>query len=498
MKQSSPLLFLLFLLLCLTGVFVHFSDFMAPLKTALQSDAIPEEILKYGKMGKIFKNLNLVQSTYNDTTRFPRTSPAQQDLNTITFQKKRQVGDYLVTVNREQKKSWKSRSLDFPAFLDPSLPVVSLAVDTAYLTDPQIGLLAHPDQRGDLWERPAEITYWEKRQPLFTTRVGLRLQGATQTLTPLNNYRFSFRQEYGLAALPPRTMPQSAHTAINTVTITLRNNSFAFPFLDYVAHDIAQRLGCLVPRQEPAYLIINGKLLGLGILSEHLNRRQWRNHTGHDPSFFFELNGENNAQDEQLYRTRVEDLVRRPEKLLMERVAQTIDLENLSRHILCLAWCGAGDPGKGAAVLNSSSRPTKLQWTTEQVSLQIEDRTDIQPGLLLPAWQQPGFTLLFKRRHENPKALLFYRLFTESPKYRLFFLQLVRRLLKHELSIPSLQERLRSFRLILRAVNPRDDIPTGDLQRYLLNRNSFLLRELSQLTGSQDPSLPVSLYSTDE
>ena len=78
-----------------------------------------------------------------------------------------------------------------------TLPMMSLIVDPDDLGDPERGIFANPNKRGNTWERPVDVTYVDKdRRSGFHVPAGLRIHGMSSRYFPKKPLRLYFRQEY--------------------------------------------------------------------------------------------------------------------------------------------------------------------------------------------------------------------------------------------------------------------------------------------------------------
>src|SRR5215210_4770422 len=57
------------------------------------------------------------------------------------------------------------------------LPTISVATEEAGLYDPSHGILAHPQEKGRAWERPAYVSYFKDGQLTEEIPAGLRVHG---------------------------------------------------------------------------------------------------------------------------------------------------------------------------------------------------------------------------------------------------------------------------------------------------------------------------------
>ena len=82
-----------------------------------------------------------------------------------------------------------------------TLPLLSLIIDPDDLWDPERGIYINYEGRGDVWERPVDITYVDKdRRSGFHVLAGIRIHGGGSRSFE-KGLRLYFRQEYGFSQL---------------------------------------------------------------------------------------------------------------------------------------------------------------------------------------------------------------------------------------------------------------------------------------------------------
>jgi len=109
-----------------------------------------------------------------------------------------------------------------------SLPSVVVAADPADLFGAERGIYAHPEERGEAWERPASVGW--VFPPVAASGVpsrlglaaGLRIQGHWNRLpdkTPKHSLRLIFKKQYGPGELEARLFAPSDVDRFNTLTL---------------------------------------------------------------------------------------------------------------------------------------------------------------------------------------------------------------------------------------------------------------------------------------
>lgn len=176
--------------------------------------------------------------------------------------------------------------------LDTSLPVLSLAVEPADLTDPQTGLLTNPRQRGVAWERPAHATYLDTTGEAavigFSLPIGLRIHGNNSRNYDKKSWRLYFRSEYGQNRLNyPLFEPlpnQPTSDGYKRLVLHSGSQEFAAPGWTLLRRPLLEWLGAqthvTVAPSRPVLLFINGESQGIYLLYQRID--DWYFADAHD------------------------------------------------------------------------------------------------------------------------------------------------------------------------------------------------------------------------
>lgn len=154
-----------------------------------------------------------------------------------------------------------------------SLPTMSLVMEVDDLFGPQ-GIYAHPESRGEAWERPVSVELLPTAMRAgFQESAGVRIQGGAFRrfdLTLKKSFRVVFREKYGVTELEyPLFGPNAADHFDNFV---LRANSNdAWPYgggravyvRDAFAMETAREMGMVASHTGFVHLYINGLYWGL-------------------------------------------------------------------------------------------------------------------------------------------------------------------------------------------------------------------------------------------
>ncbi len=151
-----------------------------------------------------------------------------------------------------------------------TLPFFSITTDKENFFDNEIGIYVPGNymnyfQDGDLWERPVNITLFEKGGvKAFNEDVGIRLHGNTTRSRPRKSLRISSRSEYGNSWINYQLFPDKDVNMFKRFILRNSGNDwdwavFRDAFLQYLAKD----LNVETQYYRPAIVFINGEYWGI-------------------------------------------------------------------------------------------------------------------------------------------------------------------------------------------------------------------------------------------
>ncbi|MBS4014314.1 MAG: CotH kinase family protein [Bacteroidetes bacterium] len=169
-----------------------------------------------------------------------------------------------------------SKVFSYSYLVDPlgnnrySLPYFSITTDRDNFFDDEIGIYVHGNyvnyfQDGDLWERPVNITLFEKDGiKAFNEDVGIRLHGNTTKSRPRKSLRVSSRSEYGSSWINYQLFPDKDVNMFKRFILRNSGNDwdwaiFRDAFIQYLAKD----LNVETQYYKPAIVFINGEYWGI-------------------------------------------------------------------------------------------------------------------------------------------------------------------------------------------------------------------------------------------
>lgn len=458
-------------------------DLFHRLKLALQTRTISTGILNYGDMGAILKELGFVRLVENDETRFHRSNKQGEDdensLELIPFQKKRRVDSFLYAVNPVGRTGMLREFFPNGLVEKKGWPVLSIKVPESDLNDPEKGLLEHRDQRGQEWERKAEMLLVKDGDVLLYSTVGLRMHGGKRRLSKhLPDYRLYFRKKYGIEAIPSGTLPG---LDIPVFTLVVKNLDWpeGYPMNTPLAFDLSERIGAIVPESSLVELYVNGKSVGMAYVTEHLSRRQWNQRIKHHDYMYYKYKSDNLFSDKKIFTKNFWVAAQKRSDFGMSSVGASIDLDNFTRHIFSSVFNGTTDNCQGVAIFDLKNSSAKMQWINWDMDHSFFDLKAQSQNLERENWEQEGFRLVYSSHGTNcDRHVLFSRLINESSEYRSYFINIVSEILNHKLNREFLLSRVEYYQKMLGNYgDPRADYIIM-LKKYMDNRSMFLRQEM--------------------
>ena len=375
-KKSRVYLTVLLGLLLSAGcvLWSHHRPFQS-VKTIIQTDQVPTGILRYGPMGKVLLQLGLISYSTNDFERYHKTSNVN-DIETVTFQKKRQVDDYLFKANPGGKTKFLSTKLAEQIPPKPGWPIISLAIDDKHLYDPEYGLLKNREKKGEEWEKVVAFSYIENGKVLFESYAGLRIHGGKRrtSITYKPGLRIYFRKRHGFESIPQGLVLPDTPFPIRTLVLRGTDWPPGFPMNDPLAYDISKQIGCKTPETRLVEVLINGESVGMNVATEHISRRQWGQRFDGLEYSIYKYKSTNGPIDEKLYHKYFWATLHDNPEFGYESVSRHIDLDNLSRHLFSLAYAGDTDFCQGAAIYETGTPDPKVSWVNWDMDHSFYDR----------------------------------------------------------------------------------------------------------------------------
>ena len=345
------------------------------------------------------------------------------------------------------------------------VPVLSLALDPADLHDRQTGLLVHPRQRGDDWERPGSVSYFEGGRLRFAAAVGVRIHGQSRTPSARQGFRLYFRRRYGAREFGPgilfgpQAQPIRRLVVHNDVRVT---RGVSWYFVNPLAYDIARAIGAHAPDTKPVRFFVNGDAYGPFVLTERLDERFFAGRLGHEDVRF----------DEPSYR-KLWEWVSATRPLTMENVARHVDVDSLTRWFLAVAFCATGDAYQSPnQFLDTRRSPGGWFWVVWDMDQSFRD------------WRRDSYRDLLERIGElrrgrddwEPRATLVTYLLADDPEYREFFGRLYADVMNNRVTEAFLEERYQHYAELASRLGVENLAYLESLREFLRRRPAFFRR----------------------
>ena len=208
---------------------------------------------------------------------------------------------HLFTIGPTPPETLPSTSLIPDYWFDKRLPTLSIAIDQYDLRHRTHGLRPHRMNRGREWERPGYLSYFDDGQLRFASGVGVRIHGGKSRRLRKNSFRVYFRDIYGADQFTPGVLFDGAGTPLRRLIV---HNDYRedyreriWHFANPLAFDITRRIGGLAPQTQPVSLFLNGRLAGVYVLTERLDRHYLIAHFGHDRFIFVRTKWDRGGRD---------------------------------------------------------------------------------------------------------------------------------------------------------------------------------------------------------
>ena len=363
------------------------------------------------------------------------------------------------------------------------VPVLSVTLSDADLNDPARGILPNKLQHGEDWEREGSVSYFEDGKLRFASGVGVRIHGGSsrqQTNRP--GLRLYFRRKYGVREVPRGVLFSPAAQPIRRLVVhdDVRTDAkkIQWHFVNPLAYDIARAVGAIAPETKPVRFYLNGDYYGPFVLTERFDERFFAAHWGYDDILL--------SQDEM---NKLWEWVRTTRPLTWENVSQHVDLGNLTRWFLAVAFSATRDAYQGPGQFLDRTKPRGgwfwVNWDMDQ-SFRNWNLDSYQYLLERVAEERRG------RNPAEPRSVILSELIAGDATYRDHLKRAVQKALNHQVTDAFLMARYEHYLDAATQLQiPRlDYLPR--LRQFLERRRNFF-RLTSEQWLNTPPSQPVTV-----
>jgi formylglycine-generating enzyme required for sulfatase activity len=362
------------------------------------------------------------------------------------------------------------------------VPVLSLTLDEADLNDPATGLLPNKREHGEEWERQGSVSYFENGKLIFASGVGVRIHGGGSRITsPRPGFRLYFRRKYGPREAPPGVFFSPAAQPVRRIVVhddVRRDGKINWQFANPLAYDISRAIGAIAPETKPVRFFLNGEYYGPFVLTERFDERFFAAHWGYDDILL--------SQDAM---NKLWEWVRTTRPLTMANVSQHVNIDNLTRWFVAVAFTATRDAYQGPGQFLDRTKATGgWFWVNWDMDQSLRD------------WNLDSYQYLLERVAEGrrgrnpaePRSVILSKLIAEDPLYRDYLKRVVQRALNHQLTQAFLMERYEHYLSAATELQVRRLEYLPRLRQFLERRRDFF-RLTSEQWLNTGPSQRVTV-----
>jgi formylglycine-generating enzyme required for sulfatase activity len=365
-------------------------------------------------------------------------------------------------------------------------PVLSLTLDDADLNDPAKGLLPNKREHGEEWEREGSVSYFDGGKLRFASGVGVRIHGGGSRITaPRPGFRLYFRRKYGPREVPPGVFFSPAAQPVRRIVIhddVRRDGKIDWYFANPLAYDISRAVGAIAPETKPVRFFLNGEYYGPFVVTERFDERFFAAHWGYDDILL--------SQEEM---NTLWDWVKTTRPLTMANVSQHVNIDNLTRWFLAVAFTATRDAYQGPGqFLDRTKQTGGWFWVNWDMDQSFRD------------WNLDSYQYLLERVAEGrrgrnpaePRSVILSQLIAEDPQYRDYLKRVVQKALNHHLTQAFLMERYEHYLTTAMQLQVKRLNYLPRLRQFLERRRDFF-RLTSEQWLNTAPSQRVTLVAPD-
>lgn len=311
------------------------------------------------------------------------------------------------------------------------LPVVSIVTDSLNFFDYETGIYVaglHHDlnpswgwiwgtgnyhQRGDEWERPANMSFFEADGNLaFQQDVGLRIHGDGSRALPQKSLRVYARNDYGKSSIDYAFFPETGVDSYQRILLRNAGQDFYATMLtDALTHRLVEHLDLETQSVRPAVVFVNGEFWGIHHIRDRIDKYYFEYCCGAEPDQLDYLEGSgivkegsNNDYLAVINFIAENDL---QEDLNYIQVAEQIDIANYIDYTIAKQYVAVFDwPGNNMEFWRKQEAGGKWRWVFFDNDMSMVDfafdaiaHSTLENG---PEWPNPDWsTFLFRNLIKN-------------------------------------------------------------------------------------------------
>lgn len=359
-----------------------------------------------------------------------------------------------------------------PPELAAGHPLLSISVEPEDLLDPRRGLLVHPAERGREWERFAYTSFFKEGRLLFASGAGLRVHGGRSRIgSDKKSFSLRFRRRYGKPEAPSELFFGQPGSDLERLIVhndvrpdgTGRRWQFANP----LAYDIAARIGGLTPRTLPVRFLLNGEAQGVYVLTEPIDAAFFEARFGHRD---FDMEPSETS-------VRLREWATTTRRFTMATAATKVDVENLTRWVISILFCGTTDIWQGTLARDRRVSQERWFWVTWDLDHSF---MDVYRRARVP-WEINTFSSLLGK--PDARSRILGRLLQDAA-FRDYFAQSVTDVLNHRLTAQFLSARVNHYRVIAGQYGVADQEFLDIAEQFLAERPAEVRRLMQEHAGA--------------
>lgn len=343
-----------------------------------------------------------------------------------------------------------------PEILRDGLTTVSLFTDEVNLYHPETGILEHPKKKGSEWERFGYFSYFVKGELKYEAPVGLRVHGGNSRGWPVKGFAVSFRRGYGVNSSPPGIFFNGTSEPYRRIVLsnTWRERRVG----NFVAMEIAEKIGCTVSKTEPVRVLLNGRQIdSTYYLVEHQSRTFLENHFGDGDYLWHRLKGKNRFIPE--FEELTKWIKNKKDKKTLEEASEHFDLKDLCAWIMAISFCDTDDSDQGGYFLDRRSGDSRWRSLTWDLDCSFMGRASKR------------YRIPFSDKPKGLRARLFNSLLHDDPAFRDYYIAFATEALNHRVTPDVLKALVQKYRDI------HDRYGETPVNRAWLSRVALILEQ---------------------